>query len=378
MDFTAVIVAAGSGARAGGAKQWRRLAGKPIARWSLEAFLAAGARHVVIVIPAGDEPAAAAAFAGLDHWSAIAGGAERFDSVRAGLDVLAPLEPATVLIHDAARPFVTKAMIQSLLKALGEADGAIPALPAVDTLKRLDPDGALATTDRAGLMRAQTPQAFRFGPLIAAIASWPTDETPTDDAQVLERAGYRLAVTPGDARLFKLTYPEDFEMAEALAAASRQTRIGQGFDVHAFESGDHVWLCGVKVAHDRALGGHSDADVGLHALTDALLGAIGEGDIGDHFPPTDPQWKDADSARFLEHAVGLVTARGGRIVNIDVTLICEAPKVKPHREAMRKRLAELLGLPLERVSVKATTTEGLGFTGRREGIAAQAVAGVEI
>jgi 2-C-methyl-D-erythritol 4-phosphate cytidylyltransferase/2-C-methyl-D-erythritol 2,4-cyclodiphosphate synthase len=227
-------------------------------------------------------------------------------------------------------------------------------------------------------MRAQTPQAFRYAALMDAIASWPAGETPTDDAQVLERSGGTVTTTEGDPRLFKLTYPEDFAMAQSLAGQSRQTRTGQGFDVHAFGPGDHVWLCGVKIDHDSALVGHSDADVGLHALTDALLGAIGEGDIGDHFPPTDPKWEGVDSGTFLKHAAALAGARGGRIVNVDVTIICERPKVSPHREAMRGRIAGLLEVPVERVSVKATTTEGLGFTGRREGIAAQAVATVEI
>jgi 2-C-methyl-D-erythritol 4-phosphate cytidylyltransferase/2-C-methyl-D-erythritol 2,4-cyclodiphosphate synthase len=377
MDFAAIIVAAGRGARAGGAKQWRDLAGKPLARWSLEALLAAGARQAAVVVAPGDQAAAATAFVGLKGWIAVDGGAERFDSVKAGLAALAEDPPPAVLIHDAARPFLDASVISDLVAALENADGAIPVLPAVDTLKRQDAGGALATADRTGLMRAQTPQAFRFAALRDAIAAWPEGETPTDDAQVMERAGGKVATTPGDPRLFKLTYPEDFAMAEALAAHPRRTRIGQGFDVHAFAPGDHVWLCGVRVDHGRSLAGHSDADVGLHALTDALLGALGEGDIGDHFPPTNPQWRGADSAVFLRHAAALVAARSGRIVNVDVTLICEAPKVKPHREAMRARIAELLELPIEQVSVKATTTEGLGFAGRREGIAAQAVASVE-
>jgi len=378
MDFAAIIVAAGRGARAGEAKQWRDLGGKPIARWSLEALLNAGARHVVVVIPEGDQATAAEAFVGLERWTTVSGGAERFDSVRAGLAVLGELAPTAVLIHDAARPFLSRATIDTLLAALETSEGAVPALPAVDTLKRLDEAGALSTADRAGLMRAQTPQAFRFEALLEAIDTWPAGETPTDDARILEHAGRVVALTPGDARLFKLTYPEDFEMAEALAAARRRTHIGQGFDVHAFTPGDHVWLCGIRIPHDRALAGHSDADVGLHALTDALLGAIGDGDIGDHFPPTDPKWKGADSALFLRHAAGLVSGRGGRIVNVDVTVVCEAPKVKPHREAMRARIAELLSLAVDQVSVKATTTEGLGFAGRREGVAAQAVASVEL
>jgi 2-C-methyl-D-erythritol 4-phosphate cytidylyltransferase/2-C-methyl-D-erythritol 2,4-cyclodiphosphate synthase len=378
MDFAAVIVAAGQGVRAGGAKQWRDLGGLPLARWSLEALLSAGARHVVVVIPPGDEAAAHQAFAGLEGWSAVAGGNERADSVHAGLAALASLAPEAVLIHDAARPFVSRTAIDALLTALADADGAIPVLPAVDTLKRRDADGALTTIGRSALMRAQTPQAFRFAALMAALSAWPAGESPTDDAQVLERAGGRIATPPGDPRLFKLTYPEDFAMAEALAAGARVTRIGQGFDVHAFGPGDHVWLCGVRIEHDHSLVGHSDADAGLHALTDALLGATGEGDIGDHFPPTDAKWKGAPSSVFLEHARDLIAGRGGRIANVDVTLICERPKIKPHREAMRTRVAELLRIPVGRVSVKATTTETLGFAGRGEGLAAQAVAAVEM
>jgi 2-C-methyl-D-erythritol 4-phosphate cytidylyltransferase/2-C-methyl-D-erythritol 2,4-cyclodiphosphate synthase len=322
MEFAAIIVAAGRGVRAGGAKQWRDLGGKPMARWSLEALLMAGAQPVVVVVSTGDETAAAEAFAGLEGWIAVAGGAERFDSVKAGLAALAADRPTAVLIHDAARPFLGASVISALVSALEDADGAIPVLPAVDTLKRNGSSGDLVTADRTGLMRAQTPQAFRFAALTEAVAAWPQGETPTDDAQVMERAGGTVATTPGDPRLFKLTYPEDFAMAEALAAAPRRTRIGQGFDVHAFAPGDHVWLCGVRVEHGRSLAGHSDADVGLHALTDALLGALGEGDIGDHFPPTDPQWRGADSAVFLRHAAALVAARGARIVNVDVTLIC--------------------------------------------------------
>jgi 2-C-methyl-D-erythritol 4-phosphate cytidylyltransferase/2-C-methyl-D-erythritol 2,4-cyclodiphosphate synthase len=214
--------------------------------------------------------------------------------------------------------------------------------------------------------------------LTAAYAAWPHGETPTDDAAVVERAGGRIALTPGDPKLLKLTYPEDFAMAELLAGGARAIRIGQGFDAHRFGEGDAVWLCGVRIAHTHALIGHSDADAGLHALTDALLGTLGAGDIGDHFPPTDPRWRGAPSSLFLAHAADLVAARGGRLVNIDVTRICERPKIKPHREAMRARLAELLGLPLDRVSVKATTTEAMGFTGREEGLAAQAVAAVEL
>jgi 2-C-methyl-D-erythritol 4-phosphate cytidylyltransferase/2-C-methyl-D-erythritol 2,4-cyclodiphosphate synthase len=384
MGFSAVIVAAGSGQRAGpgAAKQWRRLRGKPVARWSLEALLAAGARRVVVVVAAGDETVAAEAFAGLAGWRLAEGGATRDRSVVAGLDALGVAPEEIVLIHDAARPLVETRHIDALVAALAGADGALPALAVADTLKRADlVEGqarVTATLDRAGLWRAQTPQAFRAGALAAAYAAWPAGESPTDDAAVVERAGGRIVLTAGDPRLLKLTYPEDFAMAELLAGAAVTTRIGQGFDAHRFGPGDSVWLCGVRIAHDRALIGHSDADAGLHALTDALLGAIGEGDIGDHFPPSDPRWKGAASSVFLAHAADLIAARGGRVVNVDVTLICERPKIKPHREAMRLRLAELLGLPLARVSVKATTTEAMGFTGREEGLAAQAVASVEM
>jgi 2-C-methyl-D-erythritol 4-phosphate cytidylyltransferase/2-C-methyl-D-erythritol 2,4-cyclodiphosphate synthase len=226
---------------------------------------------------------------------------------------------------------------------------------------------------REELVRVQTPQAFRLAAIRRAFEALAAGATVTDDAGVLEQAGGRVVAVDGDPALMKLTYPEDFAMAEALAAARTETLVGQGFDVHGFAEGDAVWLCGVRIAHGRGLIGHSDADVGLHALTDAILGAVAEGDIGDHFPPSDPQWKGASSDRFLRHAVDLARARGARLVNADVTLICEEPRIKPHREAMRTRVAELLGLPLNRVSVKATTTEGLGFTGRREGVAAQAI-----
>ncbi|HEX4741432.1 MAG TPA: bifunctional 2-C-methyl-D-erythritol 4-phosphate cytidylyltransferase/2-C-methyl-D-erythritol 2,4-cyclodiphosphate synthase [Caulobacteraceae bacterium] len=380
MTFFAVIVAAGSGQRAGpgGAKQWRSLGGKPVVRWSLEALLAAGAREVVVVIPAGDEATAAQAFAGLRRWRAIPGGAARHDSVRAGIAACGAGPDEVILIHDAARPFLSPALVQAAAAAALEADGALPALPVADTLKRADaPMEGSSTTARDGLWQAQTPQAFRRRTLERAYAVWPTDEIPTDDASVVERAGGRVVLTPGDPRLMKLTYPEDFEMAEALAGGMRVTRIGMGYDAHRFGPGQSVWLCGVEIPHDHGLVGHSDADAGLHALTDAILGAIGEGDIGDHFPPTDPKWKGAPSSIFLEHAADLVARKGGRIVNVDLTLICERPKIKPHREALRARVAELLRLPEERVSVKATTTEGMGFTGREEGVAAQAIAAVE-
>ncbi|PVM92897.1 bifunctional 2-C-methyl-D-erythritol 4-phosphate cytidylyltransferase/2-C-methyl-D-erythritol 2,4-cyclodiphosphate synthase [Caulobacter endophyticus] len=379
MTFSAVIVAAGSGTRAGPgqAKQWRDLAGKPVLRWSVEALLAAGAADLAIVTDPSMQDMLGETLTGLDGWRFAPGGASRALSVQSGLAALAH-RPADepVLVHDAARPFLTKTVVAGVLKALGDADGVVPALPVADTLKRSGESGA-ATTSRDGLWRAQTPQAFRRDRLLAAYAAWSGESEPTDDAQVVEADGGKVAISAGDPLLTKLTYSEDFAMAERLAGAARITRIGQGFDAHRWGPGESVWLCGVEIAHDETLIGHSDADAGLHALTDAILGAIGDGDIGDHFPPTDPQWKGAASDKFLVHAVDLVRQRGGRLINVDVTLICERPKIKPHREAMRQRLAEILDLPLDRVSVKATTTEKMGFTGRGEGLAAQAVATVE-
>ena len=379
MRFAAVIVAAGAGRRAGGdtPKQWRTLRGRPVVLWSVEALRGAGAEQVIVVVSPDDREHAATLLDALSHVQVTPGGAERIDSVRAGLAAVEP-DVEAVLIHDAARPFVTAAHVRDLLAALQTAEGALPALAVSDTLKRANAGRVVeGTAERAGLWRAQTPQAFRRAAIDAAYAAWPADEVPTDDAAVLERAGGRVALTPGDPLLMKLTYPEDFPMAEALAGGARITRVGQGVDAHRFGPGDGCWLCGVLVPHDQGLIGHSDADAGLHALTDAILGAIGEGDIGDHFPPTDPQWKGAASDKFLLHAMELARAKGGRLLNADVTLICERPKVKPHRAAMRGRLADLLDLPLDRVSVKATTMEEMGFTGRREGLAAQAVCTVE-
>ncbi|MDB5454082.1 MAG: bifunctional 2-C-methyl-D-erythritol 4-phosphate cytidylyltransferase/2-C-methyl-D-erythritol [Caulobacteraceae bacterium] len=376
MDFAAILVAAGSGVRAGPgeAKQWRLLGGRPVLRWSAEALLAAGASPLVVVIRPEDDDLAQASLAGLAGWRLADGGGTRTASVRNGLAALAEATFA-ILIHDAARPFVTAAHVEALLGALGGADGAVPALPVADTLKR--GDGALSTVSREGLQRAQTPQAFRAEVLRAAYAALAGDGAATDDAAVVEAAGGKVVAVPGDPMLMKLTYPEDFAMAEALAGAARLVRTGQGFDAHRWGAGEAVWLCGVRIDHDQSLIGHSDADAGLHALTDAILGAIGEGDIGDHFPPSDPQWRGAGSDIFLAKAAELVRARGGRIVSVDVTLICEQPKIKPHRQAMRERLAQILELPLDRISVKATTTEGMGFTGRGEGLAAQAIATVE-
>lgn len=378
MNFSAVVVAAGSSTRAGpGApKPWRSLGGRPILRWSVEALNLAGAREIIVVAAADRLDEADEVLADLAGWRAVAGGASRAESVQNGLAALSAPGDEAVLIHDAARPFVTSAHVATLLRALALSDGAVPALPVADTLKR--GHGTISeTVSRDGLWRAQTPQAFHLSTLLDAYAAWPAEAEPTDDAAVVERAGGKVALVPGDPLLMKLTYPEDFAMAEQLASGRRIVRTGFGVDAHRWGPGEAVWLCGVKIDHDQTLIGHSDADAGLHALTDAILGAIGQGDIGEHFPPTDPQWKGASSDRFLVHAASLVAAKGGAILNVDVTLICERPKIRPHRDAMRARLADLLGLPLDRVSVKATTTEGMGFTGRGEGLMAQAVATVE-
>jgi len=380
MTFAAVVVAGGAGLRVGGVtpKQWRMLAGRPLVRWSLEALLAAGAEEIVLAAPAAALETAQSICAGLAQVRVVPGGKERIDSVRAGLEALAGSAVDAVLVQDAARPFVSRRDVEALLAALGSAEGALPALPVSDTLKRADAAGlVIDTPSREGVWRAQTPQAFRWPFLRDAYAAWPSSETPTDDAQVVERFGGRIVLTPGDPMLMKATYPEDFDMMERLAGAARLVRTGQGFDAHRFGPGESVWLCGVEIPHDQTLIGHSDADAGLHALTDAILGAIGEGDIGDHFPPTDPKWRGASSDLFLDHAASLVASKGGRIINVDVTLICERPKIKPHRAAMRERVAAILNLPLDRVSVKATTTEAMGFTGRQEGLAAQAIATVE-
>ncbi len=393
-DTVALVVAAGRGHRFGGPlpKQYQSLAGVPLLRHCL-LRLAGHPRieAVRVVIHPDDRPLYDEAAAGLDLLPPCAGGGERQDSVRLGLESLKTLDggaPRRVLIHDGARPFPGRALLDRLLDALDGHEGAIPALPVTDTLKRgrAGPAGEAVcgeTVPRDGLWRAQTPQAFGFAAIEAAHRAT-AGQALTDDAAIAERAGLTVALVAGDEENFKVTTQDDLERAARRLAEPgeaqirRETRSGNGFDVHRFGPGDHVMLCGVPVAHGQGLLGHSDADVGLHSLTDALLGAIGAGDIGQHFPPTDPKWKGADSAAFLAHAAGLLAARGGRVVNLDVTLICERPKVGPHREAMRRRIAEILGLALERVSVKATTTEGLGFTGRREGIAAQATVSVEL
>ncbi len=378
MKFSAVIVAAGQGLRAGpGApKGWRLLGGKPMLRWSAEALLNAGADEIAVVV-AGDRLGELdGALSGLRRWRGVAGGDVRGASVLAGLEVLTGDDQHIVLVHDAARPFLGTAHVKTLIDAMENgAAAAAPALPVADSLKRRSAIN-VTTESRDNLFRVQTPQAFRLGALRAAYETGGVQAT--DDLALVELSGGRIELTAGDPMLMKLTYPEDFVMAETLAGGARQVRLGQGVDAHRWGPGDGVWLCGVRIAHDQSLIGHSDADAGLHALTDAILGAIGDGDIGQHFPPSDPQWRGAASARFLAHAAGRVAERGGRIVNVDVTLVCERPKVSPHREAMRARLAEILKITPDRISVKATTTEGMGFTGRGEGLAAMALATVEL
>ncbi len=366
----AVIVAAGAGLRADQPlpKQFALWRGKPVVRHSAETLAAAGVATIVVAVPAGGADFAEQALAGVPGIRIVVGGATRQQSVRLALEALAATNPAQVLIHDAARPVLPLAVIERLLAALELTPGAIPVLPVVDSLAHAD--GALmgAPAQRDVLRRVQTPQAFHYAAILAAHRAWDSAQEAGDDAQVARAAGHEVTLVEGDERLHKLTFAHDF------ADTAPVVRVGTGYDVHRLAPGEALWLCGVKIAHDKGLAGHSDADVAIHALVDAILGAIGAGDIGSHFPPSDPQWKGASSDRFLTHAVGLAGEAGYRIGNVDLTLICEAPKIGPHREAMRARLAELLGTDISAVSVKATTTEKLGFTGRSEGIAAQAAA----
>jgi 2-C-methyl-D-erythritol 4-phosphate cytidylyltransferase/2-C-methyl-D-erythritol 2,4-cyclodiphosphate synthase len=330
-----------------------------------------------VVIGEGQEALASAALAGIDVGQFIIGDAERAYSVINGLKALPP-DTGRILIHDAARPFCPPAVISRLLEALEQNEGAVPALGTPDTLTRLTPSGMLGEhVDRDEVVRVQTPQAFALATLVRAYEDW-RSTPPTDEAAYLRAKRIPVAVVAGDPALDKLTYESDFARAEARLAASLTSRTGLGFDVHAFAAGEELWLGGLRIPHDRGLKGHSDADVVLHAVTDALLGAAGEGDIGMHFPPSDPRWRGAASSIFVEHARALIEARGGRIDHVDVTVICEAPRLGPYRAAIRASLAALLRLPPGRISIKATTTEGLGFTGRGEGIAAQAVATVRL
>ena len=378
----ALIVAGGSGQRFGAErpKQYLDLAGKPVLRRTVEAFL----RHpqvcgVRVVIDPAWRDAYDAAVDGLGLPDPVPGGASRQDSVRNGLEALtADGAPDLVLIHDAARPLIDEATIGAVIAALDAQPGAIAAVPVADTLKRGSGGSIDTTVDREGLWRAQTPQGFLFPAILEAHRA-AAGLSLTDDAAVAERAGLAVALVPSKEDNFKVTTPDDLTRAtRAIMSSLWDIRTGSGFDVHRFTDGDFVTLCGLQVPHSHGLEGHSDADVGLHALTDAILGALAAGDIGNHFPPTDPRWRGADSAKFLRHAADLVAERGGVIAHADVTIICERPKVGPHRAAMAERIAEILGIEVGRVSVKATTTEQLGFTGRREGIAAQAVATIRL
>lgn len=366
-------MAAGKGERAGGGlpKQFRLLAGKPLVAHAFDSLASHPAIDGVLVVTGADQhDLLAAALGERPLLGSVTGGASRRESVRAGLEAIGAAD--IVLIHDAARPFVPHRVIDALLAALEGSEGAVPTLAVSDTMALA---GATLgeVVDRTTLARVQTPQAFRFADIMTSHENWRGDTEPTDDAQMVRADGKSVATVEGNAMLDKVTRPEDFAAAEA-RLGQRVFRTGQGFDVHRLAEGEQLWLGGIQIPHAKGLLGHSDADVALHALTDAILGAIGAGDIGTHFPPSDARWRGASSDRFLEHAASLVEADGGRIENVDVTIICEAPRIGPYRDAMRARIASLLRLPERMTSVKATTTERLGFTGRGEGIAAQAVA----
>lgn len=378
--FHAIIVAAGTGSRAGDGppKQYRLLAGVPVLRRTVDRFLTMpGLASLSVVIGSGQEEMCAQVLGENSTISIVVGGASRQDSARAGLEALtrdaAPSD--IVLIHDAARPFVSNSVVERVVSETVRAGAAVPGIPVVDTLKRVDGDGAIGTTvDRAPLRAAQTPQGFVFSEILEAHRDINPDIAVTDDASLYEALGLPVMVVDGDPANLKLTTEADFTMAEARMTAGRRVGTGFGYDVHRLGPGTRIWLMGVELPHDQSLIGHSDADVGLHAITDAILGALAAGDIGAHFPPSDPDWKGVESSRFLAHAMALVTERGAQLEHVDATLICEAPKIGPHRDAMRARVADILNVTLDRVSIKATTTERLGFTGRGEGIACQAVA----
>jgi len=369
MTTLAIIVAAGRGTRAGGPlpKQWQEIRGKTVCAYAIEAFTdSARIDDVVLVLHPDDLETDL--WPRLPNVNAIVGGETRSASVRAGL-AAAPDETTTVLIHDAARPLVSLALIDRVLDALEDAPAAAPAVPVTDTLWRGADGKVTGTQDRDGLFRAQTPQGFHLAPLLRAYEAHPE---ATDDVTVARAAGLDVRIVAGDPNNLKITGPDDFARAARLMEQQMDIRLGNGYDVHRFGPGDHVWLCGVKVDHDRSLQGHSDADVGMHAVTDAIYGALGQGDIGQHFPPSDPQWKGAASHIFLEHAVTLARSEGFEISNVDCTLVCEYPKIGPHQPAMKAKMAEIMGMEGDRISVKATTSERLGFTGRGEGIASLA------
>jgi 2-C-methyl-D-erythritol 4-phosphate cytidylyltransferase / 2-C-methyl-D-erythritol 2,4-cyclodiphosphate synthase len=374
MSTAAIIVAAGRGARAGGdqPKQWQALAGRRVIDWTLAAFQGAQGIDTVLVVLHPDD---LALFEAPEGVRVTTGGASRDISVRNGLEALAGQGITRVLIHDVARPCTPPQLIQDVLAALEHAEAAAPGLPVTDALWRGTQGHVSDTPSRTDLFRAQTPQGFHFDPLLAAHRGH--QGGAADDVEVARAAGMRVVITPGHADNLKITTPEDFARAERILKGHRSTmdiRLGNGYDVHRFGPGDHVMLCGVAVPHGRGLVGHSDADVGMHAVTDAIYGALAMGDIGRHFPPSDPQWKGAASHIFLRHAVGLVLENGFQITNIDCTLVCEYPKIGPHATAMQAEMAAIMGLDPARVSVKATTSERLGFTGREEGIAALATA----
>jgi len=374
-----ILVAAGKGARAGGGipKQYRKISGQTVLRRTLNATLSHPKVGQTVIVIADNDTYIEDTIEGLTDITLVKGGTTRTESVKAGLKALESNPPDIVLIHDGARPFATHELMTSLISTLESSDAAAPVLPIVDAVKSFRSNELGDDIDRDALRRVQTPQAFKYKKILAAMNS-AAGESYTDDIAVARQAGLSIAAVPGDPDNIKLTYPADFETAERMLMGETYTATGMGFDVHRITEGDSLFLCGVEIKAGFTLLGHSDADVGLHALTDAILGALSDGDIGDHFPPTDPKWKGAKSDQFLKFAADRVAALGGKISHVDVTLICEKPKVKPHREAMRARISEILNLDLKRVSVKATTTEQLGFTGRGEGIAAQATATVTL
>lgn len=381
MRTVALVVAAGRGERFGGTlpKQYADLGGRSVLRRAVEAFI----RHprvdaVRVVIAAEDASLYAEATADLPLMAPVVGASSRQETVRRGLESLVGDGPELVLIHDAARPLVSVAVIDRVIDALAQHPAALPVLPVVDTLKRVADGLVVGEADRAGLARAQTPQGFRFPEILAAHRAAAATTGHTDDTMIAAAAGLAVAWVEGEERNMKVTLPADIAVAERFLSPAVRWRTGLGFDVHAFAPDRPLFLCGFRVPHELGLAGHSDADVALHAVTDAIMGAIGAGDIGSHFPPSDPQWRDVDSALFLRHAVRLLAERGGRLENVDLVIICEHPKIGPHRAAMTARLAEILGAALDQVSVKATTSERLGFTGRGEGIAAQAVVSVAL
>lgn len=375
-----LIVAAGVGARAGLdlPKQFQPVGGKPMVRHSVESFSShPGIDQIWIAVAPGQESQLDDALTTLPCYRPVIGGATRQQSVYNGLMAIRQSGGGKyVLVHDAARPFVSHAVIDRLLEKLRSASGAIPILPSVDTMVMLQDNQLDRTVDRSSLWRVQTPQAFDFSKLVAAHENYAADQDASDDAQIFKSAGHAVSTIEGDEALKKYTLPADF--GGKGTGSMRQIRTGMGYDVHRLVAGEQLWLGGLKIDHEKGLAGHSDADVLLHALTDALLGTVAAGDIGDHFPPSDPQWRGAASARFVEFAASLIREKGGIIHNVDMTIICEAPKIKPHRENMRKCIADLLSIDIDRVSLKATTTEGLGFAGRGEGIAAQAIATISL